>query len=391
MVDTPKLSQTASYVDMMPAKSFGEEVNKSLRTHDLAMRKLVIVSIVSVFFITAQLVGGYLAHSIAIFTDSAHLASDMVGFAISMTALTLGQRGSTHDYTFGWHRAEVVGTMISISVIWIMTIWLLAEATKRFFQPPKVQGGIMLIVAVLGIFFNLIQMKILHSGDGHYHLGGDHDHDHEHGHEHNHDHEHSHGHSHAINDEKEKDLNAPLLDDGADSEEIEAADNFINTGNMNIDAAFLHVMGDMLMSFGVTIAAFFIYLNPNLWWFDPLCTYLFSVIVMFTTMPIIKNCIQIMMEGTPKGISMKKLRNKIMSLDSENIVDVHDIHVWQIAASKNTMSAHITSKKPLKTLAQVTDLVRRPPYNLHHTTIQVEGVDNESNPHYFECGNDLHD
>ena len=79
-----------------------------------------------------------MAHSIAIFTDSAHLASDMVGFAISMTALTLGQRGSTHDYSFGWHRAEVVGTMVSVSVIWIMTVWLFVEATKRFFEPPKV-------------------------------------------------------------------------------------------------------------------------------------------------------------------------------------------------------------------------------------------------------------
>ena len=69
-----------------------------------------------------------------------------------------------------------------------MTLWLLGEATKRFFEPPQVKGKIMLIVAVMGLFFNLIQMRILHSGDGHYHLGGEeHDHDHE-GHDHGHDH-----------------------------------------------------------------------------------------------------------------------------------------------------------------------------------------------------------
>lgn len=112
---------------------FEEALERNKKTHAAAMKKLVIVSIVSVFFITAQLIGGFMAHSIAIFTDSAHLASDMFGFAISMTALTLGQRGSTHELSFGWHRAEVVGTMISISVIWVMTIWLVAEATKRFF------------------------------------------------------------------------------------------------------------------------------------------------------------------------------------------------------------------------------------------------------------------
>lgn len=97
-----------------------------------------------------------MANSIAIFTDTAHLASDMLGFGISMTALTIGQKGSNESYSFGWHRAEVIGTLISISVIWIITVWLVAEATKRFFQPPKVLGGIMLVVAIMGLFFNLI-------------------------------------------------------------------------------------------------------------------------------------------------------------------------------------------------------------------------------------------
>ena len=121
-----------------------------------------------------------MAGSIAIFTDSAHLASDMLGFAISISALKLGEKQSDHSLTFGWHRAEIIGTLVSVASIWIMTVWLVGEATKRFFEPPQVQGGIMLIVAVMGLIFNLIQMKILHSGDGHYHLGGE-THDHSHG------------------------------------------------------------------------------------------------------------------------------------------------------------------------------------------------------------------
>jgi len=79
-----------------------------------------------------------------------------------------------------------------------MTGWLLFEATKRFFQPPQVEGDIMLIVAIMGLIFNLIQMKILHSGDGHYHLGGEHEHDHDHGHHHHETNSHGgHGHSHG--------------------------------------------------------------------------------------------------------------------------------------------------------------------------------------------------
>ena len=73
---------------------------------------------------------------------------------------------------------------------------------------------------------------------------------------------------------------------------------------MNIDAAYLHVLGDMLMSVGVIIAAILIYFVPSFWYADPICTYLFSIIVMFTTIPIVKNCIRILMEGTPLNINL---------------------------------------------------------------------------------------
>lgn len=102
--------------------------------------------------------------------------------------------------SFGYHRAEVIGTLVSIIFIWGLTIWLLYEATMRIVEPEEVIGTTMLIVAILGLIFNLIQMKILHSGDGHYHLGGSHDHDHDHGHSH----DHSHGHSHSKKDKKLK-------------------------------------------------------------------------------------------------------------------------------------------------------------------------------------------
>jgi solute carrier family 30 (zinc transporter), member 2 len=111
--------------------------------------------------------------------------------------------------SFGYHRAEVVGTLGSIIFLWVLTIWLVFEATDRFFNPPEIEGFIMFVTAVLGLIFNLIQMKILHSGEGHYHLGGDdHDHGHEHGaHTHEHIHEHGkelgHKHKHNNKDEEE--------------------------------------------------------------------------------------------------------------------------------------------------------------------------------------------
>ncbi len=97
-----------------------------------------------------------MASSIAIFTDSAHLASDMLGFAISIVALKISQKSSDTNLTYGWHRAEIIGTLISMLSIWVITVVLVIEATRRFFEPSEVKGGIMLIVAVLGLLFNLI-------------------------------------------------------------------------------------------------------------------------------------------------------------------------------------------------------------------------------------------
>jgi len=81
------------------------------------------------------MIGGYLANSIAIYTDSAHLASDMIGFAISMLALKMAMRPSSKDLTFGWHRAEILGTLISIVFLLTLTIWLVFEATDRVVEP----------------------------------------------------------------------------------------------------------------------------------------------------------------------------------------------------------------------------------------------------------------
>lgn len=121
-----------------------------------AAKKLIIASAVSSIFIVAELIGGWWAGSIAIFADSAHLASDIVGFGVSILALKLAQKDSTDHLTYGWHRAEIIGTMVSVASIWIMTVWLFVEATMRFFEPVQVVGPKMLMMAILSLVFNCI-------------------------------------------------------------------------------------------------------------------------------------------------------------------------------------------------------------------------------------------
>jgi len=277
------------------------------------MKKLKCVSFVSVFFIIAQCIGGYLANSIAIFTDTAHLATDLIGFTMSIIALNLSMKSADQKLTFGWHRAEIIGTLSSIVFLVTITLFLLKEAIGRVKNPQEVKGQVMLITAVAGLFFNLIQMSILHQGEGHYHLGGD-DHDHDHGDgdgDHDHDHDHDHG------PKKES--------------------------NINVDAAFCHALSDMIMSIGVIIAAVVIFFKPEWTYADPICTFVFSIIVCVTVGPITKKCVNVLMEGAPDKINMNLMLSKFKEIDQD--MEVHDFHVWSISQGRYRMSAHIKTKK----------------------------------------------
>ena len=88
--------------------------------------------------------------------DSAHLATDLLGFAISVISLIVAQRPATDKLSYGYHRAEILGTLASMLILWLITIFLVYAATLRFIDPAEVNGSIMFITAVLGLFFNLI-------------------------------------------------------------------------------------------------------------------------------------------------------------------------------------------------------------------------------------------
>jgi len=120
------------------------------------MKKLLLVTLTSIVFISVEIMGGMWAHSIAIMSDAAHLASDVVGISVSILALFIAQKQATKQFSYGFHRVEVLGALLSIFSIWGMSIWLIIEATDRFFHPPEVVGSVMFSVAILSLVFNLI-------------------------------------------------------------------------------------------------------------------------------------------------------------------------------------------------------------------------------------------
>jgi len=134
-----------------------------------AMRKLVFVSIICFFFMGCEFAGGWISKSLAIMTDAAHMLSDVAGFMISYVAILLGSRPASMQMTFGYHRAEILGAMASILLIWGLLIWLLIEAIHRFFEPEQIDGEIMLITALVGLGCNIVNIFLLHGCGGHHH------------------------------------------------------------------------------------------------------------------------------------------------------------------------------------------------------------------------------
>lgn len=156
------------------------------------MRKLVFASIIGFIFLTAEVIGGMLSSSLAIISDAAHMFSDISGFFISIVAVWYGQKPSSKRLGYGYQRAEVIGALGSIMLIWVITVYLVYEATVRIVNREPVQDPlIMLITACFGLFCNLVMAKVLHSRPtiGHSCCGHNHSHGAE-GHGHSHDHPH---------------------------------------------------------------------------------------------------------------------------------------------------------------------------------------------------------
>jgi zinc transporter 2 len=382
----------------------------------------------SLVFMCIEIAGGYLANSIAIFSDAAHLLTDIAGFAIALIATIAAKAPGTKTLTFGMARAEVFGAFGSILSLWIITAVLLYAAFFRglaWFEgvAEPVDGFLMFVVACFGVLVNLCLGYVFHEDHGgafhpahshdHGHAchgGGDHghkeEHDHsahsnqtvskvstDHGHDHGHsgeckstksDHGHDHGHAHTHNEKTpllagtakkvEKAVpfaftKAPKCDGGHDhghsghaetevasttltgkhgghdhsshshsahDHDVEAAligqndhghdhshgghekygsaelfEDHNHHGNhdsdVNLEAAYLHVLTDLIQSIGVAIAGAILWWRPNWQIIDPICTVLFSIVALNSTLPLIGRIGLILFEGAPANV--RKLIN----------------------------------------------------------------------------------
>ncbi|XP_061738057.1 proton-coupled zinc antiporter SLC30A2 isoform X2 [Nerophis ophidion] len=310
------------------------------REKKVARKRLYGVSVVCLIFMIGEILGGYFAGSLAVMTDAAHLLVDFTSFLISLLSLWLSSRPATHKLSYGWHRAEILGALLSVVTIWLVTGVLVYLAVERLISDDyTIEGTVMLITSGCAVLANIIMALTLHqSGHGHSHGGLS-----------------SHGHSH-------KDL-----------EESEAhRGRRLQQANASVRAAFVHVLGDLLQSISVFVSAIIIFFKPEYKMADPICTFLFSILVLCTTFTIMRDILTVLMEGTPAGVRFAEVRAGLLAV--EGVTAVHNLHIWALTVNQAVLSAHVAIDESVDAQTVLREMTQAcySSYNFHSITIQME-------------------
>ncbi|XP_009485039.1 proton-coupled zinc antiporter SLC30A8 [Pelecanus crispus] len=309
--------------------------NRKREQHQ-ARRKLCIASVICIFFMIAEITGEYIAGSLAVITDAAHILVDLTSFLISLFSLWLASKPPTKQLTFGWHRAEILGALMSMIIIWMVTGVLTYLASMRLLHPNyDIDATVMLITSACAVLANILLSLILH--------------------------ETGHGHSHGA--QAREHMSAPL----------EKA----TLSNASLRAAFVHTIGDLFQSISVLISALIIFFKPECKIADPICTFVFSIFVLATTITILRDILIVLMEGTSKGFPYDAVKARILAV--EKVESVHNLHLWSLTMNQTILSAHVAtadtadSQKILRNITQT--LFEH--YSFHSITIQIESGEDQ--------------
>jgi len=269
------------------------------------------VSILLNLFITiAEIIGGLISGSLSLLSDALHNFSDTASLGISLLAVRISTRGPDRKKTFGYRRAQIIGALINLITLVVVGIYLIKESIERYFNPQPIQGSVMLAVAVIGLIANLATAALLHR-------------------------------------QSQK--------------------------NINIRSAFLHIMGDAFSSVGVVIAGILI-IRYQLYLADTLMTLAISAYILYNTHILLRQTINILMQGVPEGMDIEEIINVINNV--EDVQDIHHVHVWQLDESQSILEAHIVidqyKLEDMPCIKQAIKTVLADSFSIRHSTLEFE-------------------
>lgn len=259
-------------------------------------------------FFCVELVAGFLTNSVALLADAVHMLTDVAALGMSFAAFWLSRRPATATKTYGYHRAEILAALVNGLILWFAVAAILYESYHRLFAPEPVRSEGLLVVAVMGLGVNVFCALQL----------------------------------------------APR-----------------RQGSLNVRAAFLHVLSDLLGSVGA-IAAAVVMLATGWNQADAIAGIAIAVLILVNSWGLIREATDILMEAVPSHIALEGLRQELQELPGTE--EIHDLHVWTLTSGTYALSAHAVTdgSVPDDDMLDAMQELLSEKFHIHHVTIQLE-------------------
>jgi len=281
--------------------------------HKVKERKLLAISIIITgATMVLEFVGGWLTNSLALISDAGHMLTHLLALGLSYAAIWLATRDSGPEYSFGFYRSETLAALLNSFFLVAISIWILWEAYQKFLHPGSIAVVEMLVIAAIGLVVNLATAALLNKAN-------------------------------------------PQND-------------------RNIRGAFLHTMSDTVSSVGIVIGAVLIYYT-GLVAIDPLLSVMITVLILAWVYSLARSSIRVLLERAPEGIDIEQVK-KVIKEKVPEVMDIHDIHLWEITTNMYNMTAHVVLEnqslhQALPTISKVKKVLKEE-FNIGHAAIQME-------------------
>jgi cobalt-zinc-cadmium efflux system protein len=267
--------------------------------------------ILIVLFMAAEITAGVIASSLALLSDAAHMLTDAAALALSLIAARLAVRPATGAMTYGLGRAEILSAQANGMTLLVLAAFIVYGAINRLISPPAVKGGLVLIVALVGVVVNVVATRI---------------------------------------------LAGPPDKEGR---------------SLNVEGSYRHILTD-LYGFIATAVAAIVILTTGFDRADAIASLLIAGIMIHASIALLKASGRIFMEAAPAGVDPGRIGNALAA--QPGVVQVHDLHVWEVTSGFPALSAHIVVKAGLDCheLRHGLQRVLEEQFDIHHTTLQVD-------------------
>jgi cobalt-zinc-cadmium efflux system protein len=280
-------------------------------------RRLFWALALTVVYMLVQAAGGLLSGSLALLADSGHMLADAGALALAWVAARLAHKPSDALRSYGYHRFQILAAYTNGIALFLVAALIVIEALRRLSEPQQVLGLPMLAVAVAGLGVNAIAFFVLRRGD---------------------------------------------------------------SNDLNVRAALLHVVGDMLGSVAAIIAAVVIIATG---WtpIDPLLSILITLLILRVALDLVKRSAHILMEGIPEGFIEDEMKADLMR-EIPGIDGVHHVHAWVLSSERTIATLHLQVRPTVDAAATVQAVKRRlhERHGIWHSTVQVEAGDCPDHP-----------